>query len=59
MCVVMPTLFPQPISHAERVEKNATRDGDPKLAAERERGNIMFRKRNRAGPNWVPRDRRA
>jgi hypothetical protein len=38
--------------------EKATRDGDPKLAGERTRGNLAFRKRQRAGPNWIPHDRR-
>jgi hypothetical protein len=60
MCYVMPEKFPnQPASLKERAEaKNATRDGDPSLAAERKRGNLAFRKRTRAGANWVPRDKR-
>lgn len=59
ICVVMPTKFAQPQTYTERAaEKNATRDGDPKLAAERKRGNLAFQKRTRAGASWVPRDRR-
>jgi hypothetical protein len=55
----MPMLFPQPVNRAEvAAAKNATRDGDPKLAAERKSGHLAFRKRNRAGANWVPRERR-
>ena len=34
--------------------ENATRDGDPKLAAERKRANLAFQKRHRLGPNYVP-----
>jgi hypothetical protein len=41
----------------EKVD-TSTRDGDPKLAAERKRGNLAFRKRQRAGALWVPPDRR-
>jgi hypothetical protein len=37
---------------------NADRDGDPKLAAERKRGNKAFRPSHRAGPNYVPRNAR-
>jgi hypothetical protein len=59
LCVVMPTLFAQPIDRREAVAvKNATRDGDPTLAGERPRGSLAFRKRHRAGPQWVPRERR-
>ena len=36
----------------------ATRDGAPKLAAERKRGNLAFQKRHRAGAQWVPHHRR-
>ncbi len=59
LCTVVAKL-PQPISHHREAvaAKNATRDGDPSLAAERKRGNLAFRKRNRAGANWVPRERR-
>lgn len=39
-------------------EANAERDGDPKLAAERKRGNKAFRPSNRQGPNYVPRHAR-
>lgn len=42
-----------------KVEANPLRDGDPKLAAERKRGNPAFQKRQRAGPNWIPHNRRA
>lgn len=41
-----------------RKDEKATRDGPPKLAGERKRRHLMFRRRYRAGPNWVPRDRR-
>lgn len=39
-------------------EANAARDGDPKLAAERKRGNKAFRASHREGPNYVPRNAR-
>jgi hypothetical protein len=42
----------------EKAEANPERDGDPKLAAARERGNLAFQKRNRAGPNYIPHNRR-
>lgn len=35
---------------AEKVDTAPTRDGDPKLAAERKRGNLAFQKRHREGP---------
>jgi hypothetical protein len=56
----MPTVFPQPVSKPrDAVNANdVTRDGDSRLAAERKRGNLAFRKRTRAGALWVPRDRR-
>lgn len=38
----------------QKKAENETRDGDPKLAAERKRGNLAFQKRNRQGPNYVP-----
>jgi hypothetical protein len=41
---------------ASKEEANATRDGDPKLAAERKRP--LSRQSNRAGPNYVPHNRR-
>ena len=43
--------------HAEKVD-TSTRDGDPKLAAERKRSDLAFQKRHRAGPQWVPHHRR-
>jgi hypothetical protein len=60
----MPRLFTQP-SLAKQTEaeaamledrERATRDGEPKLAAERPRPRRL--KRSRAGPMWVPHDRR-
>ncbi len=47
-----------PHTDVVRKSEKATRDGAPKLAAERKRGDLALRKRHRAGPNWVPRDRR-
>jgi hypothetical protein len=41
-----------------RSDAKATRDGQPKLAGERGRSNIAFRKRHREGPNYVPRNAR-
>ncbi len=52
---------PPPNAHTQDVVRKgekATRDGEPKLAAARKRGDLAFRKRRRAGANWVPRDRR-
>jgi hypothetical protein len=46
------------VRDAVRVGEQATRDGAPKLAAERERGDLAFRKRHRDGPNYVPRNAR-
>ena len=59
LCVVMPERFPRP-RRADDVEAtgSATRDGAPRLAAERARPALMFRKRRRAGPLWVPPARR-
>lgn len=58
LCDVIAKL-PQPrFRETIRAGEKATRDGDPKLAAERKRGNLMFRKRQRAGALWVPRERR-
>lgn len=37
------------VAAAEKVD-TSTRDGDPKLAGERERGNLAFRPRHRDGP---------
>lgn len=63
LCYLMPKLFPQPEPKSPAMqegkpiaEEAAKRDGDPKLAAERKRP--LARKSNRAGPNWVPHDRR-
>lgn len=68
MCYVMPALFPQPVNlkkqaaiEAAILEErtdNPNQDGEPKLAAARERQHPMFVKRQRAGPLWVPPDRR-
>lgn len=38
--------------------ENVSRDGDPKLAGERPRQHPAFVKRRRAGPHWIPHDRR-
>lgn len=38
--------------------ENATRDGEPTLAAARQRRHPMFEKRSRQGPHWVPPARR-
>lgn len=43
---------------AIRADTKATRDGAPRLAAERPRENLAFRKRHREGPNYVPRHSR-
>lgn len=66
LCYVMPRLFPdQPsVKQQQQAEaaileertENPGRAGAPKLAAERERP--TSRKSNRAGPNWVPHNRR-
>jgi hypothetical protein len=45
-------------SGSTKPSTNATRDGDPKLAAARERKHPMFVKRHRAGPHWIPPERR-
>lgn len=62
LCYIMPTLFDQPARSGATPEgkpqENPTRDGDPKLAAERKRGDLAFTKRSRAGPMWIPRERR-
>lgn len=42
-----------------RETKPDTRDGAPKLAAARKRQDLPFQKRQRAGPHWIPPDRRA
>jgi hypothetical protein len=44
--------LPQPGTHREALkdESNVTRDGDPKLAAERKRRHPMWEKRHREGP---------
>lgn len=63
MCYVMPQLFTQPVlkkqaeveaAILEERTENPKQDGDPKLAAARERRHPMFVKRTRAGPLWVP-----
>lgn len=41
-----------------KAEDASTRDGEPKLAAARERQHPMFEKRKRQGPNYVPHSRR-
>lgn len=46
------------VEEAIRKDAKATRDGAPKLAGERERGDLAFRKRHRDGPNYVPRNQR-
>lgn len=64
LCYVMPRLFPQQPTNQAAIEaeiledrtENPGRAGDPKLAAERERP--TSRKSKRAGPNWVPHNRR-
>jgi hypothetical protein len=35
----------------KREKANAARDGDPKLAGEKKRGNLAFEKRRRVGPH--------
>jgi hypothetical protein len=35
----------------DREHANAARDGDPKLAGEKKRGNLAFEKRRRVGPH--------
>lgn len=52
LCYLMPRLFAQPPSamDAIRAEANPTRDGSPKLAAEKKR-NLIFEKRRRQGPH--------
>lgn len=60
LCYVMPLKFPdQPPPPKDHHKEGAadTRDGDPKLAAERKRDPV-FTKRQRAGPNYVPAARR-
>jgi hypothetical protein len=45
-------------SRTDKPETHVARDGDPKLAGERKREPLMFQKRQRKGPLWVPPDRR-
>lgn len=53
LCTVVAKL-PQPETYAERRARkkaeNVARDGAPKLAGERPRGNLAFQKRHRVGP---------
>jgi hypothetical protein len=54
LCDVIAKL-PQPKSAIElmndREQKNAARDGAPKLSGEKKRGNLAFQKRRRVGPH--------
>jgi hypothetical protein len=53
LCYVLPIRFPkQPvIADRQRASLNPTRDGEPKLAGERQRQNLAFVKRRRVGPH--------